>query len=259
MAGPGETDVEHYVNETNLISYVRCEIRSSIQGVLQREIDNGLAEADRSEWLRTWGVKVSLKLVVEEKASISPGFTFNNPMRNVILTFPTGGNVTAGQAQNTAIGASLGSAATRTETIGFYFAFADLLAERALTEPCGEPGGSFLEGDLQLDQFLEAKLQTARVPGLLSRRPDRSPYDTFSYQTTFIITTSGNLTPSWKLVYFSANSAVPFLNGSRVETNDLTMTMGPVEAGGPSQSVRDAHLAALIGDEVARAIGARQP
>lgn len=269
MAAIGQSDEQHYVDETNMVSFIRCELRAAIWNALQAEAkDQDVLIANRSDWLRAWGAKVSLKLVVEERSSLAPGFTFNNTMRNVVLTFPNG-PVTVGQTQNTALGLNVLAAATRTETIGFYLPFSLLLEEVAalqamngeasrLYEDC-EPRGPFLRGDLQLDQFLTAKLQTAQTSGLLNRVEGRSPYDTFTYQTAFVITQGGNLTPSWKLVHLSANPTAPFFNGSRVQTHDLTITMGPSPTTGPDQNVVNAHLAAMIGSEVARALSVREP
>lgn len=269
MASLGQTDEQHYVDETNMVSFIRCELRAAVWEALAKEARTQSSDiANRSDWLRGWGAKISLKLVVEERSAASPGFTFNNTMRNVVLTFPNG-PVTVGQAQNTAIGATLGSTATRTETIGFWLPFSLLLEEvetlqarpGAPTDAYAscEPRGAFLRGDLQLDQFLGAKLETAQTSGLLNRAEGRSPYETLIYQTAFVITRSGSLTPSWKLVHFSANPTAAFISGSRVETHDLTITMGPNPVTGPDQSVLNAHLAAQIGSEVARALSARQP
>lgn len=262
MGRVGETTAHHYVDEANLVGHIKCELHDAVRDILKSEEGNTIAEGYSADWLKTWGAKVSLKLVVEEKFAVAPGYTFNNTMRSVVKTFPTGPAVTVAQSQNTAIGASLGSAATRTETIGFYYAFEDLLAESPISKPCTEPSGKFMEGDLKIREFMDAKILASRVKGLLPRRPGASPYDVFTYQIGFIITSSGNVTPTWKLVYLSANPSTPFLSGSRVQTHDLTLTMGPVKkdgagAPGPSDAVRDAHLAAMIGEEVARAIGGR--
>ena len=52
--------------------------------------------------------------------------------------------------------------------------------------------------------------------------------DTISYEIKFIIVSSGNVTPTWKLVRVSANSgSTPFFSTGRTRTHDLIVTIGP--------------------------------
>jgi hypothetical protein len=53
-----------------------------------------------------------------------------------------------------------------------------------------------------------------------------SPFETFTYEVQFIVTTSGNATPTWKLVHVSANPNGPFLSLVRARTDDVIITMG---------------------------------
>jgi hypothetical protein len=70
--------------------------------------------------------------------------------------------------------------------------------------------------------------------------------DTVSYETKFIIVTSGNVTPTWKLVKLSANtSSSPFFAAGRTRTHDLIITIGP-----NTQATDNAHLANQIGSAV---------
>lgn len=261
MAEFGKSDVDHYIDESNIVGHIKCELHSAVQTVL--EIDTFKEDPRFSAtWLNDWGAKIALKLVVEEKTALSPSFAFTNPMRNQIKTFPSGGPVTVGQNQSTSLGASIGSAATRTETIGFFYAFDDLLKERRINEPCSDGSRGLLQGDLRILQFMNAKVQHSQVPGHVLRKPKQPPYDTLTYQVSFVVTKTANLTAGWKLQYYLINPTAPLINGSRVQTHDLTLTMGPVKKDAvtgptPSEALRDAHLAAMIGDEVARAIGAR--
>jgi hypothetical protein len=78
------------------------------------------------------------------------------------------------------------------------------------------------------------------------------PLDTTSHEVQFIITVSGDVTPVWKLVSVTVNPGGPFLGATRTRTDDLLITMGPldVSASGrplrPSRAIEDAHLAAQI-------------
>lgn len=52
--------------------------------------------------------------------------------------------------------------------------------------------------------------------------------DTVSYEIKFVIVTSGNATPTWKLIPVSANPAsAPFFSTGRTRTHDLIITIGP--------------------------------
>jgi hypothetical protein len=73
--------------------------------------------------------------------------------------------------------------------------------------------------------------------------------DTVSLEIKFIIVTSGNVTPTWKLVRISANSgSTPFFNTGRTRTHDLIITIGD-----PSVITANSHLASQIGNSVGNA------
>ncbi|KWV48472.1 hypothetical protein AS156_18535 [Bradyrhizobium macuxiense] len=73
--------------------------------------------------------------------------------------------------------------------------------------------------------------------------------DTVSLEIKFIIVTSGSITPTWKLVRFSANSgSSPFFNTGRTRTHDLIITIGD-----PSLISSNSHLASQIGNSVSSA------
>ena len=73
--------------------------------------------------------------------------------------------------------------------------------------------------------------------------------DTVSYEIKFVIVSSGNVTPTWKLVRFSANTASsPLFNVGRTRTHDLIITIGP-----NSNATDNVHLANQIGSAVSNA------
>jgi len=51
--------------------------------------------------------------------------------------------------------------------------------------------------------------------------------DTVSVDIKFVIVTSGNVTPSWKLVRVSANNNAPFFSTGRTRTHEVIITIGP--------------------------------
>ncbi|MGO9682415.1 MAG: hypothetical protein ACLPTZ_07475, partial [Beijerinckiaceae bacterium] len=73
------------------------------------------------------------------------------------------------------------------------------------------------------------KLVAVPIPGVLTRHPSWPLYNTFTENITFTATFGGNVTPTWKLARVSANSSGTLLSATRTNTNQLTITMGPIQ------------------------------
>jgi hypothetical protein len=71
------------------------------------------------------------------------------------------------------------------------------------------------------------------------------PPDTLSIEIKFIIVTSGNVTPTWKLLRVTANTSGSLLSLGRTRTHDLIITIGP-----NNQQTLNTHLASQIGNAV---------
>jgi uncharacterized membrane protein YgcG len=69
--------------------------------------------------------------------------------------------------------------------------------------------------------------------------------DAYSYEIKFVIVSSGNVTPTWKLVQVSANTSGTFFATGRTRTHDLVITIGPND-----NLTLNAHLASQIGQAV---------
>jgi hypothetical protein len=228
------------LKESSLTAFIKCELHFAVQHVLD------LADQDEKhtkkdpinypphpgiEWLQKWGATVSMKITVDEKSTLAPGLSYNSPMENIISTFSRGGNVTTPQSFTFGVGASVSSDATRIENLSFYYPFSDLLAEGTITkDDCRKVSPATIEADLKIDDFLKSKYEAATTPSLILHRPgvpeSVSPFETFTYEVQFIVTTSGNATPTWKLVHVSANPNGPFLSLVRARTDDVIITMG---------------------------------
>jgi hypothetical protein len=63
----------------------------------------------------------------------------------------------------------------------------------------------------------------------VAQQPDWPLFNTFTENITFTATFGGNVTPTWKLARVSANSSANLLSATRTNTNQLTITLGPVE------------------------------
>ena len=87
------------------------------------------------------------------------------------------------------------------------------------------------------------------------------------HEVKFIITTSGTLTPSWKISTVTVNPNGNLLSLGRVRTNDLVITLGPaVEAvvklanghkvvtAEPSSQAANLHLSSTVGNAINTAI-----
>ena len=112
-----------------------------------------------------------------------------------------------------------------------------------------------LESDLGIQKWLEGAVIT---DVLIASEPGPAPKsgggglktDAYSYEIKFIIVTSGNVTPTWKLIQVSANTTGTFFSTGRTRTHDLIITIGPND-----QLSLNAHLAAEIGQAVSGANG----
>jgi hypothetical protein len=74
----------------------------------------------------------------------------------------------------------------------------------------------------------ETKLVTVQT-GKFAKHPDWPLYNTFTENITFTTTFGGNVTPTWKLARVSADSSGTLLSATRTNTNQLTITMGPIQ------------------------------
>jgi hypothetical protein len=72
--------------------------------------------------------------------------------------------------------------------------------------------------------------------------------DSFTREIKFIIISSGNIQPTWKLVQVSANTgSVPFFSTGRTRIHDLLITIGP-----PTARTTNDFLASQIGQSTTR-------
>jgi hypothetical protein len=209
---------------------------------------------------------------VDEKSSLSPGVSLNEPLATAINKFANGTTVMTSQIFNFGLGGSVGADATRVETISWFLDFADFLTElKTLKDPdasCEIQGPYPIEGSMLIYEGLYSGVKTATVLKTVSQPfATGGPLSVIEHHVTFDLNATGNATPTWKLVNVSANTSGSLLSGSRDRKDDLLITMGPTEISdtkrklapskkiaGPSADVDNAHLAAQIGQAVATAI-----
>jgi hypothetical protein len=179
-----------------------------------------------------YGVQMQIGLTVEEVSALNPGVTLNHTLPNASVA-----GVTVGQMSNVGLGGTLSSTATRTDTSYSYYLVGKIAGDRDnlwCQKLRASHDASLLEGDLGISSYLKNAVKAAVE--LHSSEPIHGTtglkVDIFSYEVKFIVVSSGNVTPSWKLVTISANTGnLPLVSGGRTRTHDLVLTFGP---GGPS-------------------------
>ena len=261
--GQGETPKHQWLSEQHLIFHIQCQLAMAVSEAARFDAANAATVPPelRAKWLNEWGAKISLVMSVNNKNNISPGLTFNSPLENAVTVFSENGNVTTPQSRSVSLGYNWSADATRTETIGFFYSFKDLLASTIDPTKCKPSMGPYLSSDLKITDFLMKGLDISFQPGAIIRREGESPYSTFTYEVKFIVTTGGSATPAWKLVELSANQSGNLFGASRIHTDDLTITMGKIETKDgkavPTLEFDQQHLANLIGQAVSNSLQGR--
>jgi hypothetical protein len=240
-----------FIQEVELIQLIKCELHYGAQLALEAFPGPGKGGVGGYgvEWLKDWEAKVSLKVTVDEQQGLSPGVTYKEPLSNALTFF--GGTV----AQNFSLsgGLSVSSKATKVETIGFSYTFADLLSDGRISDgECKHAiQNKIVVNDLKIGEFILNKAYVANHTDAVVQNGTDAPYSAFSYESTFIVTYGGNITPVWNLIHITANSNSPLYLATRSKSHNLSITLGKV---GSSYAAAVAN-ANLIGQAVARALG----
>jgi hypothetical protein len=266
------TPVDTKIKVNKISGQVVCELRKAVQQVFwDNQFNRPVFVPDPAhpppkprdlKWFETWAAQVTLNLNIVENTSISPGLSFPKVLHNVIAPFPVGGNVTTAQSSATSIGGTLSTTATRTDKLNMFFTVKELKdGTPSRDKSClHSPGNAYLfvESDLKLYDWLSAALLPYDVD-IINYANNSTAQNAISHQIKFQIVSNGNVTPTWKLVHFTANTSGAFFSAGRDRTQDLTITFGPSQKNGkePAQLASPAansHLATEIGAAVAEAI-----
>jgi hypothetical protein len=265
------TDAAFKVNKIS--SQVVCELRRAVQTVFWENEkapvifvqDPGAPPPPKHRdlaWFKTWGVQVSLNLIVVENISLSPGASLIKPLSSV-------------ESVSTSIGGSLSSTATRNDKLNMFFTVKELLYGTPSMNLSCLPGPAnadlFIQSDLKLYDWLKAALLPYDVD-IINYYNNATAQNTIQHEVKFQIVSNGNVTPTWKLVRVTANTSGTFFAAGRDRTQDLTITFGPTIAAdvkppkGTAEARRgtrtlqlatpaqNSHLAAEIGLAVSHAL-----
>jgi hypothetical protein len=253
---PGDT-VDGQLFVQKIVQNINCEITEAVRYVIEQ--DKKLPRRT-APWFDDWGIQTTLTLTMDEKGSVNPVVNWLPPSpANSIFSLAGAGIVS--------------SSANRIDKLNSYNSVKQFLQNQCLQRP---DGAWMLSSDLKLREWLVYVIMAANtgetsVPvdtkGLLKS-------NVISHQIKFVVTSSGSVTPGWKLSRVSINQSGSFLTSSRDRTHDLTITLGPMEAvpvdfarrkngktetvatvvSRPSSQAAEAHLASEIGSAVANSL-----
>jgi hypothetical protein len=202
--------------EDGLVDHVVCEIT---QGLIEAR------KLQRIPFFESgWGTSVTLTITVEDQTGLSPGISLIKPLPNIIFPFSTGGNVTSAQSFSLNVGGTASVNALRTETIQFTVKNEDLI-----NYPCDiKRSGILIDGDLKIKEFIYDKALVVRQGNGLWRG-NYIPYNTWTEEITFVSAYGGTATPTWHLARIAANASANLFTAQRTNTNDLIITLGPLD------------------------------
>lgn len=261
---PGNTgDGQLFVKQ--ILHNINCEITEAVQYIIEQ--DKRLAPANggrrQAAWFEGWGIQTTLSLTMDEKGSVNP----------VVNWFPPS---PASSIFNLAGTGTASSQGTRIDKINSFNTVRQFLKNTCVNRP---DGLWMLSSDLKLREWLAYAFSAANSDEVSFPADANGPWksNVISHQVKFVVSTSGGITPGWKLQRVLVNQSGNFLGASRDRTHDLTITLGPADeiktivtlrngtettltSRRPSTQAADAHLASQIGSAVASAIrGALAP
>jgi hypothetical protein len=236
----------------------------------------------------SWGAQITFTFTVDETSKLTPGLSLISTFPSAITTFSGFPSVTSPQSFAFGLGGTLSSQATRIDTFDTFYSIGDIAYVYSQKNICdfvnpdlmGPKSNSSLllvESDLGIKEWLPQAFQvtdflrssraseTGEGPALGGGAGHAS--DSISYHIKYVIISSINATPTWKLVRVTGNASTPLFDTNRTRTHELLMTIGPgtiekvktsngavAQKFVPSQGAVNSHLAQQIGSAVAAAL-----
>jgi hypothetical protein len=261
---PGDT-VDGQLLVKSIVHNINCEITDAVHYIIEQ--DKKLAAANHGRrtaaWFEDWGVQTTLALTMDEKGAL-------NPTVNWLPPSP------ASAIFNLAAGGTLSSEGVRIDKLNSYNTVKQFLANECLQRP---DGLWMLSSNLKLREWIIYAISAAASDEISIPTDANGPWkeNVISHEVKFIVSSSGTVTPGWKLTRVLTNQNGNLLTASRDRTHDLTITLGPADkiqtvqilrngrtvrvfATQPSRQAADAHLASQIGSSVADGVrGALTP
>jgi len=88
---------------------------------------------------------------------------------------------------------------------------------------------TLIDGDLKIREFIFDKSVVAAA-GNGQWDITQPPFNSWTAEITFVSAYGGSVTPTWKLARLSANTSSNLLIAERTNTNDLIITLGPLQS-----------------------------
>jgi hypothetical protein len=215
-----------------ILNHAKCELRDAVITAHNKDLENaGRYHNRRLKWLDGATAKITIKLIAEEKGTLSPGVIFKQLLPSVVTNFSNKTSVTTAQSSSVGLGGLLQADATRTENIDYtYVIKTDFLGNQTEgpvePRPCIEPGGIFLEADLKIQDWLDGATLPFLISAAVPSEADNTAPDVLSHEANFVAMANGNVTPSWTLVNVAANTTGTLAAAGRLTTGDLIVSLG---------------------------------
>jgi hypothetical protein len=245
---------------------IYCELKEAVFEanhfpVTESETLNGPRTIQyRSLFPPHWIAQIVIMLQIDESVALNPGLSLNEVLPNAVKAFGVANTVTTPQSFTLGFGGTLSSTATRIDKFNPQYSIAFLSKPKTKDSVCDPANDPFvrigwntpssspfiIESHLGIKDWLLGALVVndllpSDVPPSKSPKPKSAPSgdggssgggatkaDTISYEIKFVIVSSGNVTPTWKLVRVSANTgSSPLFGLNRTRTHDLIITIGP--------------------------------
>jgi hypothetical protein len=193
---------------------VSCEVRDAVYSLYHSEYPH-----EDIAFLDDWGAQVDLTLAVNENGSVAPATQF----------FPIG--QPKNWMFNWGVNANVNTSATRTDTVSFFYTIKELAKAKCAWRPTN--GGMLIQSDLKFRDWLYDVVGIKKVG--LTPAPTGGEASVFSsiqkqsnvlsHTVTFVLTTSGGISPQW--VLRNASFIHVPLSISRMKTDTMLITLGP--------------------------------
>lgn len=252
-----------------VVREVECELKRAFSLEESWDIQHSkeLGTPRTLDFLEGWLVDAAFLFTIEEKSTVNPGVSLNTPMASATSYFAHGATVTTPQSFSLGLGGLLSSDAYRQEKFHIPYLVSALVGpekdlpppetiQQKACETANADGSLFLQSDFKLDEWLRRIANVQRREQGNFNVPDAFATSGASVEDVrFEIVSSGNITPTWKLVRVSADPNTTLFNTSRDRTQEVILTMGPTNGKGQLTGAgQNAALAAEIGAAVAQAI-----
>jgi hypothetical protein len=217
-----------------IVGHVESELGCAICDIIEFDKLNAAKPSDRAyPWLDSAITKMSLKLTADEKTNLNPGTLVTQPFANAITTFTGKAAVSSAQSFTFAVNAGVSSEATRIDNSDYSFSVKDVFLNDHDYDPkkgihCTTPYvGILTDSDLHIKDWLDSRLRAYVIHPEIKRTAPQ----TLTTEITFIVAGSGNITPTWKLIPTSFNTAgSSFFGLGRTQTDDIIITISVTDA-----------------------------